>query len=75
MAQSMSDQQIISFVIDEQEKGTSQQQIVSQLMKRGVSIEQLKRVRQKYERQMGQSGLGVKDITSEGNKDRLRKNK
>ncbi len=74
MAQSMSDQQIISFVIDEQEKGTSQQQIVSQLMKRGVSIDQLKRVKQKYERQMGQGGLGVKDITSEGNKDRLRKN-
>lgn len=74
MAQSMSDQAVIAFVLEEQEKGTSQQQIVSQLMKKGVSIDQLKRVKKKYERQMGQGGLGVKDITSEGNKDRLRKN-
>ena len=75
MAQSMSDQAIIAFVLEEQEKGTSQQQIVSQLMKRGVTIEQLKRVKKKYEHQMGGEGLGAKDITTEGkNNSRLRKN-
>jgi protein involved in polysaccharide export with SLBB domain len=74
MAQSsMTDQQIIAFVMEEQEKGTSQQQIVTQLMKRGVTIEQLKKVKQKYERQMSDGGLGTKDITTTG-KDRLRKN-
>ena len=72
MAQSsMTDQQIIAFVMEEQEKGTSQQQIVTQLMKRGVTIEQLKKVKQKYEPQMSDGGLGTKDITNAG-KDRLR---
>lgn len=75
MAQAMSDNAIIAFVLEEQEKGTSQSQIASQLMKRGVTIDQLKKVKQKYERQMGNGGLGTKDITSEANsKDRLRKN-
>lgn len=74
MAQSsMTDQQIIAFVLEEQEKGTSQQQIATQLLKRGVSIDQLKRVKQKYERQMSGDGLGAKDITTDG-KSRLRKN-
>lgn len=70
---SMTDQQIIAFVLEEQEKGTSQQQIATQLLKRGVSIDQLKRVKQKYERQMSGGGLGAKDITTDG-KSRLRKN-
>lgn len=70
---SMTDQQIIAFVLEEQEKGTSQQQIATQLLKRGVSIDQLKRVKQKYERQMSGDGLGAKDITTDG-KSRLRKN-
>ena len=70
---SMTDQQIIAFLLEEQEKGTSQQQIATQLLKRGVSIDQLKRVKQKYERQMSGDGLGAKDITTDG-KSRLRKN-
>lgn len=76
MAQSsMTDQQIMEFVMEEQQKGTSQSQIVTKLMQRGVTIDQIRSVRNKYERQMKDKGLGVKDITTTGqNTDRLRKN-
>lgn len=46
-AQSMSDDQIISYIQRESGKGTSQQQIVTELMKRGVTMTQLQRVRRK----------------------------
>lgn len=46
-AQSMSDDQIISYIQRESGKGTSQQQIVTELMKRGVTTSQLQRVRRK----------------------------
>ena len=59
MAQSsMSDQQVVSYILDETEKGTPQNEIVARLMRRGVDIQQLQRVKRKYERQIKQSGLG-----------------
>lgn len=59
MAQStMTDQQLISFIIEERDKGTSQQEIVTMLMQRGVDIMQIQRVRRRYERQLQQTGLG-----------------
>lgn len=59
MAQStMTDKQIIEFVMEEREKGSSQSEIVQKLMERGVDIQQIQRVRRKYERQIKQSGLG-----------------
>lgn len=73
-AQSMSDQDIVEFVMTEQGKGTSQAQIVTKLMQRGVTIEQIRKVKEKYERQQKNQGLGVKDITTSGSKDRMRKN-
>ncbi|MBO5750118.1 MAG: hypothetical protein J6R36_04135, partial [Bacteroidaceae bacterium] len=56
MAQSMSDDKVVQFVLDEQEKGASQQDIASQLLKKGVTAEQLRRVRKKYEAEKGQLG-------------------
>ena len=72
IAQSMSDDQVISFVVKEQQKGTSQSQIVTKLMQQGVTIEQIRKVRQKVERQKKSQGLGTQDITGESN--RLREN-
>lgn len=72
---SMTDTQVMEFVVKEHEAGTSQAQIVTKLMQRGVSIDQIRRVRNKYERQMKGDGLGVKNITTSGkNDDRMRKN-
>lgn len=55
---SMTDDQLMQFVIKEHNAGTSQQQIVTKLMQRGVDIQQIRRVKAKYERQIKQSGLG-----------------
>ncbi len=71
---SMSDQDIVQFVVSEQEKGTSQSQIVTKLMQRGVTIDQIRRLKDKYEREGTGSGLGIKDITTGGRQtDRMRK--
>ena len=73
---SMTDDQIISFVLKEQEAGTSQQQIVIKLMQRGVDVTRLQKVRKKYERDLKGKGLGtVTDKATEGKTDdRTRKN-
>lgn len=59
-AQSMTDEQVMNYVIQQQEKGVNQQTIVTNLLKRGVTTEQMRRVRKKYEAQSGQ--LGAKDL-------------
>lgn len=73
---SMTDSQIMEFVIKEHEAGTSQAQIVTKLMQRGVTVDQIRSVRNKYERQMKGDGLGVKNIVTSGKEsnDRSRKN-
>ena len=48
VAQSMSDSQIISFIQKEQKSGTSQAQIVTKLMQKGVSVQKLQQLRKKY---------------------------
>ena len=71
----MTDEQIVQFVLSENEKGTNEQQIVAKLMQRGVTIEQLQRVREKYEKQQKGSVLGAKDLTGGGKEiSRLRVN-
>lgn len=58
-AQSMSDQELITFILNERDKGTSQNEIITMLMQRGVDLQQIQRVKRKYERQISKSGLGV----------------
>lgn len=60
MAQSfMTDSQIIDFVIEQQQKGTSQSQIVTKLMQKGVDISQIRRVKKSYDRLKNGTGLGA----------------
>ena len=60
MAQSsMTDDQVFKYVIKEHQNGTSQSQIVTQLMQRGVDITQIRRVRKKFERMSKDQALGV----------------
>lgn len=47
----MSDDQVMSYVQQEYTKGTSQQVIASNLMKRGVNQEQLERIKKQQEKQ------------------------
>lgn len=59
-AQVMSDEQIMNFVITEQEKGANQQAIATKLINKGVSVERLRKIKQKYEAQNKQ--LGASDL-------------
>lgn len=72
VAQSMTDDEIITFVIQEQQRGTSQAQIVTKLIQKGVTIEQIRKVKASVERQKGTTSIGTKDVT--GSTSRLREN-
>ena len=74
MAQSMTDQQVMEFYLEQRQQGVSQQQIVTKLIQRGVKIDQLQRIRKKYEQQQSGEGLGVVNITTDPNSSRLRQN-
>ena len=58
-AQSMSDEQVLKYIIKEHNAGTSQAQIVSNLMKQGVDINQIRRIRKKYEKEIQEKSLGA----------------
>ena len=72
---SMTDDQVMQFVLKEHAAGTSQAQIVTKLMQKGVDINQIRRIKAKYERQSKNGGLGlVKDETVGKTEDGLRTN-
>ena len=56
---SMTDEQIMQFVIKEHKAGASQSQIVTKLMQKGVDISQIRRIKAKYERLSKNGGLGL----------------
>lgn len=58
---SMTDEQVMQFVLKEYERGTSQAQIVTKLMQRGVDINQIRRVKNTYDRMQKNQGLGTVD--------------
>ncbi len=71
MAQSsMTDAQIIEFVQKEQKAGTSQGQIVTKLMQKGVTVDRLRQVRKKYEKMGGQSAQGATDLSDKSDRSR-----
>ena len=76
MAQSsMTDDQVMSFVVKEHNAGTSNAQIVTKLMQKGVDISQIRRVRTRYEREAKQGGLGnISAENSQKGTSRLRTN-
>lgn len=55
----MTDEQILKFVMKEQKSGFSQQEIVTKLMQKGVTIDQIRQARKKYERMQKNQGLGL----------------
>ena len=72
----MSDQQVIQFAQAEYQAGTSQAQIVTKLVQKGVTMDQIRRLRNQYDKQISQAGLTGKAnaaVTEVGN--RLRSNK
>lgn len=59
VAQTMSDEQIINFVVTEQEKGSDQRTIATKLLKKGVSPERLRDIKKKYENEKALSNASL----------------
>lgn len=76
MAQSssMTDDQVMQFVVKEHNSGTSNAQIVTKLMQRGVDISQIRRVRTRYEKEAKLGGLASATGKVSSNSSRLRTN-
>lgn len=70
----MSEDKIIQFVAEQQEKGVSQEQIVYELNRRGVSIQQLQSLREKYEKQKSTGVLGMTMAEATNSQSRTRNN-
>lgn len=73
-AQGMSDGQVADFIAREARSGSSQAQIVTKLMQKGVQIDQIRRVRNQYDKQRSESGMEANAAGSTGGSDRMRQN-
>ncbi len=73
-AQGMSDSQVADFIAREATAGTSQAQIVTKLMQKGVQIDQIRRVRNQYDKQRSESGVDANAAGATGGADRMRQN-
>ena len=71
---SMTDNQVMEFVVKENEKGTTRADITKKLLEKGVSIDQLRRVRSKYEKEQGGQVMGARNISGTDATSRLRRN-
>ena len=60
---SMTDEQVMQYVISENQKGTPQNEIIANLMKQGVSLDQIERLKTKYSKQNNGTVLGAQDLT------------
>ena len=72
-AQSMSDSQVLEYVQSALQQGTSQNEIMVQLLSRGVTQEQALRVKEMYQQQMGgtTTETGTASLTSVSRKRQL----
>ncbi len=56
---SMTDDQVMQYIIKEHSAGTSQAQIVTKLMQKGVDISQIRRIRKKYQKEINEKGASA----------------
>ncbi|RKV80281.1 MAG: capsule biosynthesis protein, partial [Alloprevotella sp.] len=72
----MTDSQIMDYIVKENAKGTPRSQIVTQLMERGVTVDRIQKIRRNYERQKKKEVQGAVNISGvkDGTEARLRKN-
>ena len=70
----MTDDQVMSFVVKEHERGTANSQIVTKLMQKGVDISQIRRVRNKYQKMSQQNELYSTTAAGNAGNKRMRTN-
>ncbi|MCH5301395.1 MAG: SLBB domain-containing protein [Prevotella sp.] len=59
LGQGMSDTQVLQFIAAETKAGTSQGQIVTKLIQKGVKIDQIRRLRNQYDKQISSRGASA----------------
>jgi len=75
MAQGMTDTQIAQFIQREARAGVSQSQIVTKLVQRGVTVDQIRRVRNQQQKQVTENGVTASAPKAEsGAEKRMRTN-
>ena len=58
-AQGMTDKQVIQYIAREHKAGKSQAQITTGLVQRGVNVDQIRRLRNQYSKQLKERGVSV----------------
>lgn len=73
--QSMSDTQVLQYVMQQKKQGKADNDIAQELLKRGATLEQIQKIRQQYAKQLEQTGMGKAADKAIGDaQDRMRKN-
>ena len=73
-AQTMTDDQVVKMIMDQKKAGADETTIARNLLQKGATPAQIRRIKEKYEQE--QKGLGAVDLTGEGGKvNRLRDEK
>ena len=72
----MTDEQIMAFIVKERENNSPRSAIVTKLMERGVTIDRIRKIRDKYEKQQKGEVVGARNISGVSNQPegRLRRN-
>ena len=73
--QSMTDTQILQYVMQQKKLGMAESDIAQELLKKGATLEQIQKMRQKYASQLEKTGMGkTADKAIDDATDRMRKN-
>lgn len=73
--QSMTDQQILQYVMQQKKLGKAESDIAQELLKKGATLEQIQKMRQKYAKQLEQTSMaGAADKAIGDAQNRMRQN-
>ena len=73
-SQSMTDQELVKYAIEQKKAGASETDIAKQLMQRGATVDQIQRIRQQYAKQINKSGMAGSVDNAIGEANRMRVN-
>jgi len=73
-AQSMSDTQVLRYVMQQKKLGKAESEIAQELLKKGATLEQIQKLRQRYAQQLEQTSMGQTTDKTIDDASRMRKN-
>ena len=73
LAQTMTDQQVIDYTKQQMAAGVSERKIATQLLRRGVTMEQVNRIRNKINLENQQNTNGTNNNNQQGNQNTIRR--